>query len=268
MQQIKNTTIYRKFFADITQNMQKIWTLSWTDCQTHILSNWVWTIAQPVLSIASYFFVFGTLLRFDQVVGTPYLPWLLCSMAPWLYFQQSLKGAIVSLHDYAPLWRSGQCPSAFIPIVRVLSAQAVQIIWLAVAIGFCIGFGVLSSGLWMLPYYILCGLLNAIAQAYCAAAFAPFFTDLEQGVAVTLTMTFWFTPIVWPATLLANDFMLTLTRLNPLYYIIEGTRRCMLTNVPMMPITDTIWFFMIMLALCSVGTICFARLEKQYREVI
>jgi len=262
------TKRYRNFFHTIAHNTGMLFVFCALDVRTRLIGSWLWVGVNQVLPVIVYYSVFGMMLNLEALIHTPYLPWLLCGMGPWFCYHFALTGALSVLHDYAPLVRTGSCSAGFLPLVRVASAVLVHALWSAAALAAAWAFGVLRSSAWSVPYYLLCSAFNAVAQAYCAAAFAPFFRAVPEGMEAGLMISFWFTPVVWPASLIQSELALTLTRLNPLYYIVEGMRNCILYDMPILPWNNTLWFFMATFALCIVGAICFARMERQYREVL
>ncbi len=260
MEQIRYGQFFRAF-AGHRHHTLAIARALWRARRTGLM----WRLVPQFAQAAAYTIAFS-LLGVENMVGMPYLAWMLCGIAPWFFFRAAMEYASSSLYECAALWKSGACPPGILPFAGVLSALPTYLLWSGIAVGAAAVYGLLTSGAWFLPYYMACSVLNATAQGYLSAAFAPFNPDFRRGLEWMLFLTFWTTPIVWPSALL-SDLMRMFSRLNPLYYIIEGTRNCLLYGAgPAW--NDTLWFFMLTLCLFGIGGICFVRLKKHYREVM
>ncbi len=249
----------------VQQGINQIWPL-W---QLHIKSGIgakLWALLLQGASAACYAFVFGTLLG---ILGQgdslrQYLPFLLCGLAPWFYYQRAMSDAAQCPTALAPLIRFQRCSIPVLCWSAVLGRMPLYILWVGIAlIARWILLGAVPLSAWLCMYYLGCGALNAFAQGLLGAVFSPFFGDVQGGLRVMLVVLFWTTPILWPAELLPQAVRVLLS-LNPLYYIVEGLRGCILDGSPWLGWQQTLWFFGITIATMAVGLWCAWRLKDRY----
>ena len=74
----------------------------------------------------------------------------------------------------------------------------------------------------------LVALLLTLGIAYAVAALAVYVPDLAQAVPVGVTILFWLTPILYPASLVENHGALWMRNIimdyNPFYYLVDLSR--------------------------------------------
>lgn len=155
--------------------------------------------------------------------NVPYYAFLLAGLAPWFYLKEIVMDAAGLPAIYAPMLKDTLRNLNWLPFAKAFAAVPVLLFWMLIAIISAYLTGARVS-LHLLPYLVLCNLINGIAQGLVAAAFAPLFPIAAHSTAaITLPLLFWTMPIVWPAYILP-DFMLRFTRLNPFFYLTEGMR--------------------------------------------
>lgn len=206
------------------------------------------------------------LLGVVERVQAPFFPWLFCGMGLWFFFQRASENAATTLQEHAPLWQNGFCSPTAAVVSALLDALPTLLLWMGISIAAALfSTGLASTALWAV-YYVFCALIHTLAQVFLTAAFAPFSPDTLQGLKLMLFITFWGTPILWPADILSG-FLFMLCRLNPLYYLVDGLRGCLLHGT--LPLwNDTLWFFMVTAVMGIIGIFSFIRLAPHYEEVM
>ena len=105
---------------------------------------------------------------------------------------------------------------------------------------------------------------------YLNSAIVVFFRDLSQLVNVILQIWIWATPIMWNIdTMNLNGKLLSVFKLNPMYYIINGYRDSMLNKVwfwehPKL----TILFWVVTVLVFGFVVRIFRRLKVHFADVL
>jgi len=189
------------------------------------------TLAQPVVTTTLYFLVFGYALggRVREVDGSPYIRFIVPGLILLTLTQNAflntsssmfiakLQGTIVDLL-VAPLGVVDLIV-AFLAAAVLRGFMTGTLVWLIA--GLFTGFGVVHP-LWVLTYV----LLVAIAFASIGLAVAIWSDKFEQ---LNVIPTFVLTPLTFLGGVFYSAHMLpkpwdTVTRLNPILYMVEGLR--------------------------------------------
>ena len=185
----------------------------------------VWAILNPLAMIFIYTVIFGQVMRnrlpgVDD--GTSYGVFLCAGVLTWNMFAEILQRSITVFVEQGNLLKKMTFPRATLPAIVVLSAS----------LNFAIVMGLLLLVLLLLgrfPGWSVLGFLPLLAvQQSVAVGFGiglgvlnVFFRDVSHVVAILLQFWFWFTPIIYPLSIL-SDRLRPLLRLNPMTDLVTG----------------------------------------------
>src|SRR4029453_17882203 len=113
---------------------------------------WLWSVINPLASIAIYALVFGVFLKVEPPVGDPsglhvYGFFLVCGLLPWTYLTNSLNGAAASIVVNEGLVKKVYFPRSVLPTASTLAWLAGFGVELAV-----LGIVLLIAGNMVLPW--------------------------------------------------------------------------------------------------------------------
>lgn len=213
-------------------------------------------------------FLFMAIAPLGDPYGSPYWVFLLSGLAPWFYYENALLGCANACFTYAPLVRQNLCHPALLPPARTIAAFLHALPWFLAAAAGAGAAGVLSPRWWrLLPYCLLVGAVQGVAEGYFAAMFAPFFGKfVARGMRLTLSLFFWITPIAWPAAKLSGAA--AMMALSPIHYVVDVARAAVLAGAPFPAWNRTLWFWSLMIGLTIAGAAGCSRLYEPYREVL
>ena len=229
-----------------------------------------WAYVHPVITIGLYWFVFQFGLRSGNVSNHPFILFLMAGLVPWFYFSESWNGASGVLVEYNYLVKKVVFNVGFLPALKVCSALFVHLFFVAIVIvmGLFYGYGI-DLYLLQLVYYICGSALLVLGLSYATAAFTVFFRDMTQIVSIMMTIGIWMTPIMWNAETSMSGLALTIFKLNPVYYIVDGFRDTLLDKVWFWekPVWS-IYFWCITIAVYLLGVKVFNRLKVHFSDVL
>jgi homopolymeric O-antigen transport system permease protein len=181
----------------------------------------LWSLANPLLLLAVYTFVFSVVFR-PRVAGSePYALFVVSGLFPWIWLSTSLLEGSMSLTVNSGLIRKAVFPAELLPMVAVLANLvhllfALPILAAALATGRVLGFPVGGLASLALPAVILLELPMIAGLALGLAALNVHFKDVRDLLANLLTLLFFLTPILYSIdTLRPMPAVFWPVRLNP-----------------------------------------------------
>jgi ABC-type polysaccharide/polyol phosphate export permease len=159
----------------------------------------LWTVANPLMLMAVYLFVFGVVWKSPFSNGGHYSLYLLSGLAVWTFFTSALLSSTRSMLDNANLIRKTRFPRQLVPL-SVVAAHLVSFVAMLVlllVVNFIALPRVRATELLAVPLAALfvalvCGLALALASLNVL------FRDIEFIVAALLVPWFFLTPILYP----------------------------------------------------------------------
>ena len=114
---------------------------------------------------------------------------------------------------------------SILPIIKLVAATFIHLFFVAVLLVVAVCYGYYPTVYTLqVFYYSFCLFVLVLAMSYCTCAVAVFFRDLIQIINIGLQVGMWATPVLCDINMLSNDKVITLFKLNPLVYIVNGYR--------------------------------------------
>lgn len=231
-----------------------------------------WSLANPVLMLLIYTFVFSFVLKVRWGLSLQETPLefaltLYCGLLVFHMFSESIgraPGLIVSHPNYV---KKVVFPLEVLPVTAVANAVVssllgLVIVWLASA---CLvrppGWQALLLPLFLLPYL---GLL--LGLSWFLAALGCFLRDLGPTIGVITQLLIFATPVFYPLSAVPAEWRVFL-QLNPLAIFVENSRRLLLWNL------EPTWLSwaaasLLSLAVMQAGYMCFMRSKRAFADVV
>lgn len=231
----------------------------------------VWGFVQPLVTILLYWFVFQVGFRSGSVNnGMPYILWLVAGIVPWFFFNEAWVGATNCLYEYSFLVKKVVFKIEVLPFVKILSALFVHVFFVDLIFIMFASYGYYVSvyNIQVL-YYLFCELVLIYALALITSSLVIFIKDLLQVIGILTQIFFWTIPIVWSPENINNQVILTILKLNPIYYIVEGYRDSLVNYVAFWekPLY-TAYFWVVLLVLLGIGMWIYKRLNRHFADLL
>jgi lipopolysaccharide transport system permease protein len=230
-----------------------------------------WTILNPLLLMATYFFVFGIVLQnrygADQS-RTGFALYFIAGMLPWLAFSEPVGRAASVILEHRNFVKKLVFPLDTLPVNHVLAGLVTELFGAGVFIAalLIIRHTVPAAVLW-LPVLLVPQLLFTLGLCWFLAALGVYMRDLGQIMALVLTIWFFITPICYQESTNLSPAVLAVMRQNPLYTLVRGYRAVFLEgHAPELLPLIKLW--VIALVLFFLGHVWFYRLRKSFADVI
>lgn len=263
---------------ELIQSRELIWKLAKNDFKKRYAGSYlgfVWALVQPVVTVLMYWIVFDVVFntRSEMVssgVEVPYVLFLTAGLVPWFYFSEAITNGTNALLEYSYLVKKVVFNISILPIIKLIAATFIHVFFVAVLILVSVIYGYYPT-LYTLQvvYYSFCLFVLVLAMSYCTCAVVIFFRDLAQIINIGLQVGMWATPILWNIGMIGDDRFVTLLKLNPLVYIVNGYRNAIYGDEWFFEhFYSSTYFWIFTVTLFCIGSLIFKRLKVHFADVL
>jgi lipopolysaccharide transport system permease protein len=201
-----------------------------------------WAVLNPVAQILIYTLVFSQVMRsrLPNIQDTLAYSLYLCAGAlTWSYFVEVLTRSQTVFLEQANMLKKANFPRVTLPAYVFVSATVnFAVVW-SLFLAF-----LFVSGRW--PGWVLVALLPllvvhqalAVGLGLALGVINVFFRDVAHAVGVGLQFWFWLTPIVYPLSVVPDEFRGVMTW-NPVYGLVESYQRIVVEH--RWPVWSHLW---------------------------
>lgn len=226
----------------------------------------LWAVIQPLSMMLLFTFVF-TYVMPVKVSDYPYPAFFYAALLPWSFFASSLNYAVPSLVNHYNLVTKIYFPREILPlsgiIVAFLDFVIASVIFIFMMIFYNMHFSL--NVLWFFPLFFLLALFT-VSIALSLAALNVFYRDVNLAISFLVQLWFFATPIFYSVDKISPHLKIVVF-LNPLAFIIENMRRCLIEGRAVVW-----WQYLIMLAfVLLLAALCygfFRQTERRFADVI
>ena len=229
----------------------------------------IWALANPLLMLAIYAFVFGQLFktRMGDLSTDSYIVFLAIALWPWMMFADGVMRAMQSVQANAPLVKKVAFPHLLLVLAAV---NSVFIIHLAGYIAVLLLFAATGTTLHLAG---IPALLLAIATLYLLALGAGAFfaalqtllRDVEQVVAPAVMMLQFLTPVLYPVSIIPEAYRHWFAW-NPLTGVMQHLRDGLLLGV--LPQWGDLSMLLVAVVIATIGISFFVRLSPYFEDFL
>lgn len=178
-----------------------LWLLTKRDLRVRYSTNalgYFWSILDPLLMAAIYYFVFVFIFHRGSVGEQPYIVFLLSALLPWMWFNGTISDCTRAYMREAKLIRSTTIPRT-IWVNRIVLSKGIEFVAaLPVLAIFAIVFGArVNIDAIYFPLAIVLQAILSVGVGMIVAPLVVFFRDLERAVKLILRMLFYASPIIY-----------------------------------------------------------------------
>lgn len=187
-----------------------------------------WLVIYPVCLLSIYLFVYMVVFQMRLPDKTPleYVIYVFAGLIPYIGFMESMNSGAAAIRSNMHLVKTVMLPIELIPVRSVVVAMASQLVSLTILVSmvlFEIGFS--YHFLW-LPLAFIVQFLFLLGIVWILSAMTVLLPDILQIVSLLTLMLIFLTPIGFTPEMVPSALML-IVDFNPLYYMIEIFRYCL-----------------------------------------
>jgi len=264
----------RRYLAGTTTSLAE----EWRDIvrSTHLLRNLVhrdltvrykrsvvgffWTMLHPLLLVLILTMVFSSVFRFEL---PRYEVYVLAAMLPWNFFAQTTVGSMASLAWNGALMKRVRVPKSIFVLSSVIAGLVnLALSYIPLFLIMVVRGAPMTSALAFLPVSILILAVFTYGISLLLSAMAVYFIDVREMYSVALTALLYFTPVIYPLSVIPEHF-LPFFKFNPLLYFVRIVRAPIYEGV--VPPLETIGIASVLAAVSLiVGWTVFRRLARGF----
>ena len=231
----------------------------------------MWAVLNPLLLMATYFFVFGVVLQQkfgEDTSRTGYVLYFLAGMLPWLPFSEAVGRSPNVVIEHRNFVKKLVFPLETLPVNLVIAGAVTEAFALAIFIaGLVAARGSVPWSVLWLPALIVPQLLLAAGLCWFLSALGVFVRDLGQIIGFLLTLWFFLTPICYPESTKIPATVAHVLSYNPILVLVRGYRAIFLEGkAPAFGPLAALWIGSGVVAL--LGHAWFHRLRRSFADVI
>ncbi|MEZ4334522.1 MAG: ABC transporter permease [Myxococcota bacterium] len=234
----------------------------------------VWSLLDPLASLAVYYLVFG--IGFRQAAGSPrtFVLHLFIGLVVWRFFAESINQATTCLRSQRGLILAAAFPKAVIPIA-ICSARLYDLLWalvVVIAAALVLGQPVGASALW-LPGLLVLTLGLTLGISFVVARLGLLYADTVNVVGAGLRLWVLLSPIFYFARDehgrpgIVPPGLLDYYMLNPIAGLLGAYRDALIwSEAPRAG--DLFWVGGCAVVALTSGFVFFARGEGHYAKLV
>lgn len=226
-----------------------------------------WVVLHPILWMVLYSAVFSVILRVPvdpEFAGFP--EFLMAGLLPWMAIQEGISRSASALPDNAVMVKKAVFPIETLVLSAVLAAVVNQIVAFLV-------FAVYLSFIGHLTIWVLLAIPALALQVVLtygigclAATVTAFVRDAGHAIGILLTVVFFATPIVYPASMVPARFRAILAA-NPVTHLVEWYRAAFTLHA-FPPAGSVAYLAVFSGAAALLGGILFLRARPHFADLI
>lgn len=231
-----------------------------------------WYFISPLISTGIYIIIFSRVAGIPTD-GIPQPLFYLSGVCLWNYFSQCLTKISETFSSNADLFGKVYFPRLIIPISQVVSHLFRFSIQMALFVVVYVVYAILGTHIspnwYLLLFPVLVFMLGftAMGLGLIVTSLTTKYRDLKNFFGVFVSLWMYATPVVYPMSVIENEMLANIMRLNPLTSIVEAFK------YGAMGAGEFSWgwlaySFGIMVALLLIGTLMFNRRQKVFIDTI
>ncbi len=230
----------------------------------------LWVIINPLSQTLIYAIIFSNVLSAKLSIDNQkytYAIYLMAGLLAWFLFNEIINRLMTLFIDYGNIIKKINFPNITLPVIASGSCLLNNVLLLLsiVIISILLGHKFYFAMLWLFPLYILVIALS-VGIGMILGIINIFIRDVQQITTILLQILFWFTPIVYPITIIPNKYNYFFN-FNPIYHIVSAYHDVILYGrMPPTKWLATIFLFSFFLLIFSL--FLFRRSSKDIEDVL
>ena len=201
--------------------LHSLWLLSARDLKVRYSTSalgYLWSILDPLVMSAIYWFVFTQVFQRGSIGGSPYIVFLIAGLLPWVWFNSAVSDLTKAFKRDAKLVRSTAIPRS-IWVNRIVLSKGIEFVFsIPVLVLFAV-FAVprveLNALILLFPVGIVLQAVLLVGLGLLVASLCALWGDLERTTRLVLRALFYASPIIYGLQDLPSPFR-ELALFNPL----------------------------------------------------
>lgn len=231
----------------------------------------LWMIINPLSQVAIYALILSNILaaKLPGIESTyAYAFYLMAGLLAWNLFSEIMNQCLNLFISNANLLKKMSFPKITLPVIVVGSSFLNNLLLLVamLVIFLLLGHGFSLTIIWLLPLTALVATF-ALSFGLILGIFNVFLRDIGQVMPIILQVWFWFTPIVYPLSIIPAQYQSLLTSLNPMYPVVNAYQQVIVYNKAP-DLSSLLFITLFSLCLLALSAFLFRRASEEMVDVL
>jgi lipopolysaccharide transport system permease protein len=192
-----------------------------------------------------------------------YIHFLVAGLIPWLAIAEGVNRSATAIIDNSSMVRRMAFQTELLVVVPNASAVLLELIALLIALVFASFERGLSGSIWILPFALLLQFGLQLGIGWMVAVMQVFFRDVAQVLGFALTILFYLSPILYPASARFE----TIFAWNPMTPLVGLFRSAML-GAPLPSAPSIVFLLVVVVSVVAGGLLVFRRAEATLADYV
>ncbi len=226
---------------------------------------YVWSIAHPLAFAFVFFMAFKVVMRI-QMEG--YAVFLIAGLFPWQWLSNSVNASPMVFLGNVTIIKKINFPRSILPLANVLQDMVHFLLSIPVIILFLFIYHKSPSLSWFYGIPLLLGiqLLMTYGLSLMISSINLFIRDLERLTVIGTTLLFYFTPVIYPETMIPEKYIKLILFVNPLTPLMISWRKLFLDGTLELSLLAASFTYSIFILI--LGYLVYAKLSWKFAEVL
>ncbi len=254
---MRNLENYRDLIVVLTQKEIKVRYKS-------SVFGYLWSIGHPLAFAFVFFIAFKVIMKLQM---EDYALFLIAGLFPWQWFSNSVNASPMVFLGNASIIKKVNFPRNIIPLTTVLQDMIHFILSIPVIILFMFIYHKSPGLSWLYGLPLLLGIqfLMTYGISLMVSSINLFFRDIERLTGIFTTLLFYFTPVIYPETMIPERYK-QLINLNPIAPLMISWRNLFLNNTLEVSLVTISLVYSIFAFI--IGYLVYKKLSWRFAEVI
>ena len=225
---------------------------------------YLWSITNPLAFAFVFFIAFKIIMRIQM---EDYALFLIAGLFPWQWFANSMKASPMVFLGNASLVKKVNFPRNIIPFTMVLQDMIHFVLSIPVIVLFMFIYHKSPALIWIygIPLLLCIQFLMTYGLSLIVSSVNLFFRDLERVTSIFMMLLFYFTPIIYPETMIPDKYK-HWVYLNPVSALMISWKNLFLNgSLEMSSLLLSLGYSLLAL---FAGYMVFGRLSRRFAEVL
>ena len=238
----------------------------------------LWQFLNPLIQMLAYWFVFGIGIRksSEMITGVgevPFIIWMLAGLIPWFFISPTILDGSNSVYKRINMVAKMNFPISSLPSVAIAANLFSYFVMMAIYVIVLLAFGIYPNLHWLeYIYYLFCMIVFMFAFSLFNSTISVLVRDYQFLLQSATRLMFFLLPIFWDISTQLGDkhpTMLSVIKLNPLFYIIDGFRNSFFGGDWFFEdVTYTLYFWALTLLILTVGSILHMKFRDKFVDFL
>lgn len=233
----------------------------------------VWHFIQPMLTSIMFLVVFSKIAHISTDQADP-IVFYMAGNVIWTYFSTCLTNTSNTFTANASIFGKVYFPRLVLPLSIVISnivKFGISLLLLLATMVYSTlvnGYSFYFSWHWVfIPFLVAMMAGIGLGAGIIISALTTKYRDFTVLIGFAVQLLMYITPIVYPLSYLGGKKYGIIVEANPLTYIVEAFKYCMIGQGTV-TLNGMLYSFIIMLVMLLVGTVIFTKVEKTFMDTV